>query len=87
MDSFLESLSGKGGDHIIGLVAVVGGILLPAVIVGFSQWKGVRQAEAAAATRQRELELKLQMVEKGMSPADIERVLAAGPAAPGSVRA
>jgi hypothetical protein len=78
-----EMLSKLSGSEFIGLVCVVvlfGGGVLVALILGLtgiltSHRRGVRQLEL-------EMSLKQQMVAKGMSAEDIERVMRAGPGAP-----
>lgn len=59
----------KPGEFV-GLVAVIGGILFVMITVLASHWRGIRQAEIDAT-------LKQQMLDKGMSAADIEQVLRA----------
>ncbi len=54
--------------HFIGLVAVVGGIIFVTISVLTSHWRGMRIAEMEAS-------LKQQMLDKGMSAAEIEQVL------------
>jgi SOS response regulatory protein OraA/RecX len=65
-----ELLSKLNGFGIIALVVVVGGILATVISHIATQWRKVRLAEIAGA-------LKQQMLEKGMSPAEIEQVLKA----------
>jgi SOS response regulatory protein OraA/RecX len=55
-------------DDLIGLTAVVGGLLLAGITVLAICWRRVRLAELEAA-------LKQQMLEKGMSAAEIDLVL------------
>jgi len=73
-----EILANFSPGQIIGLVAVTGGILLAAVSVMATQWRRVRIAELETA-------LKQQMLEKGMSPAEIEKVVNASPGAEGGL--
>jgi hypothetical protein len=57
---------------ILLITFIFGGWVIVGVVRAFTDnWRKVRQAEQAAA-------LKQTMVEKGMSAADIERVLKAG---------
>jgi hypothetical protein len=57
---------------ILFVTFIFGGWVIVAVVRSFTDsWRKVREAEQAAA-------LKQSMVEKGMSAADIERVLKAG---------
>jgi hypothetical protein len=68
MDELLAKLS---AGQLIGLVAVIMGPLVAIVAVIASQWRRVRIAEMDAA-------LKQQMLDKGMSAAEIEQVFRAG---------
>jgi hypothetical protein len=52
-------------------VAVIGGIIASIISTMMGNWRKVRVAEQQAA-------LKQTMIDKGMSAADIERVLTAG---------
>lgn len=65
-----EAYVGLTGGELIGLVAVVGGLLVPlaAVVAPFHCW--TRRTQALA-------ELKREMVAAGYTAADIERVLRA----------
>ena len=67
----LEFFSKLNGGELIGLAAVVGGLSVAATGIIASQWRRVRVAEMAAA-------LKQQMLDKGMSAAEIEQVIKAG---------
>ena len=69
--------------EMIGLSAVVGGLLLAATAVLSAQWARVRRAELQAQQAEAELALKQQMIERGMSAEEIVKVLAAGQPAPG----
>ena len=75
MDSFVDKL---GSGNFVGVVAITGGILFLVAIVALDFWQKVRRAEADAAICLKTLELKLEMVDRGMSADDITRVLAAG---------
>jgi hypothetical protein len=66
----LEFVSEIGSDNFIGLVAVVGGLLIPLVaIIGACTYKHRRLSVEAA--------LKQQMIERGMSADEIKEVLQA----------
>ena len=68
------------GGEVIGLVSVVGGLLVAIIAVASVQWRRVRIAEIDGS-------LKQQMLDKGMSAAEIETVMKASvePAGSGSV--
>src|SRR5690242_6370285 len=66
----VEFLSRFNGGELIGLTSVIMGPLMIAVIVIASQWRKVRVAEVEGA-------LKQQMLDKGMSAAEIEQVMKA----------
>jgi hypothetical protein len=69
-DKLFDNLPG-----ILCILFIFGGWVIVAVVRSFTDnWRKVREAEQAAA-------LKQSMVDKGMSAADIERVLKAGPTA------
>jgi hypothetical protein len=65
-----ELLSKLNGGELIALTAVLGVFVAGAISAIVNQWRKVRVAELEAA-------LKQQMLEKGMSAADIEQVLKA----------
>ena len=67
MDFFANFSSGQ----LIGFAGVVGGVLIAVTAIVVSQWRRVRVAEIEGA-------LKQQMLDKGMSAADIEKVMNAG---------
>ncbi len=69
MDELLAKLT---GSQLIGLAAVVMGPLIAIVAVVANQWRRVRVAEVEGA-------LKQQMLDKGMSAAEIEQVMRARP--------
>jgi hypothetical protein len=56
---------------LIGMIAIVGFFLTTILIVGLVQWRKVRQSDIEA-------NLKAQMLEQGMTAADIEQVVEAG---------
>jgi len=58
------------GGEIIGLVAVVAGLAIAIVAIATSAWRRVRLAEIDAS-------LKHKMLDKGLSPDEIEQVLEA----------
>lgn len=71
MHEFYEALNGHGGERLALLVFfVVTGVTLIATTL-ITQWRKHRQAEMDAA-------LKQEMLQRGMSAEEIERVLAAG---------
>jgi hypothetical protein len=65
-----EMLSKLSGGQVIGLAAVVGALLLAVIAIVAKEWRCIRVAELQA-------DLKRQMLERGMSAADIEKVLQA----------
>lgn len=66
-NSLLDNLPG-----ILCITFIFGGWVIVAIVRSFTDnWRKVREAEQAAA-------LKQSMVDKGLSAADIERVLKAG---------
>jgi hypothetical protein len=73
MPEFFETLSGHNGELLIPIVlSIVGGIVAVAAIV-VTQWRKHRLAEMEYA-------LKHEMLQRGMSAQEIERVLSAGQA-------
>jgi Na+-translocating ferredoxin:NAD+ oxidoreductase RnfG subunit len=66
----IEFLSRFNGGELIALTSVIMGPVMIAIIVVASQWRKVRVAEL-------EVILKQQMVDKGMSAAEIEQVMKA----------
>lgn len=56
---------------LLGLIAVVGTFITLIAIVGLVQWRKVKQSEMEA-------QLKLQMLDQGMTAGDIEQVVDAG---------
>ena len=75
MSEFLAKFS---GGELIGLVAVLVGPLIAIVAVLATQWRRVRVAELEGA-------LKQQMLDKGMSAAEIEQVMRASLGSSGSI--
>lgn len=65
-----DFLSRFDGGELIGLVAVVGGLLIAVISIVSHQWRRVRVAEYEAS-------LKQQMLDKGLSAGEIEQVLKA----------
>ena len=66
----LEFFDKLNGGELIGFTAVIAGPLIAIVAIIMSQWRRVRVAEMDAA-------LKQQMLDKGMSAAEIEQVMRA----------
>jgi hypothetical protein len=66
-----DILSKLNGPELTGLVAVVGGLLMAIIGIVAVQWRRVRIAEVECA-------LKQQMLDKGMSAAEIEQIIKAG---------
>ena len=66
-----EFLAKWNAGEFIGLVAVLIGPMIAVVAIIASQWRRVRIAEMEGA-------LKQQMLDKGMSAAEIEQVMKAG---------
>ena len=66
-----ELLSKLNSGELLALVAVIGGVIIMVTVCLATQWRVVRIAETEGA-------LKQQMVDKGMSPAEIDQVLKAG---------
>ena len=58
-------------DELIGLTAVVGGVLVALTWVVAYYWRKVRQVETETA-------LKHELVQRGLTIADVERVMRAG---------
>jgi hypothetical protein len=75
MDAFLAKFN---AGEMIGLVAVAVGPLIAMVAIVAGQWRRVRIAEMEAA-------LKQQMLDKGMSAAEIEKVMIASSSGVGSI--
>jgi hypothetical protein len=65
-----DLFSSWSARDLIGLVSVVCGSLIAITAILASHWRGVRQAELEAS-------LKHELVERGMSVDDIERVIKA----------
>lgn len=75
-----ELLSRMDGGQLLGLVAIVGGLLLMAATAIAGIWAGVRHADFQARQAEAETALKQDMISRGMSVDDIERVLTASSA-------
>jgi hypothetical protein len=58
------------GPGIIGVIAVLGGFIISVVAILAGNWRRVRQIEM-------EISLKHEMLERGMSAEEIERVIKA----------
>jgi hypothetical protein len=65
-----DMINRLSGGEFLGLVSIVGGCLVLAITIWIIFWAVVRMREL-------DTHLKQQMLEKGMSPADIEQVLRA----------
>jgi hypothetical protein len=68
MTEFFDKFS---GGQMLGLVAIVGGLLVGATAIVAGAWQKARRAEVAAA-------LKHDMLNRGMSAEEIRTVLDAG---------
>ena len=77
----LEWLSQQSAGQLVGLTAVLMGPLIAITAVVSAAWARVRRVEAQAHIVEMEAALKQQMIERGMSAEEIERVLAAGSSA------
>jgi hypothetical protein len=75
-----DLLSRMNGGELIGFFAVVGGLLFVATAAIAGIWAGVRHAEFRARQLEAEIALKQDMISRGMSADDIERVLTASSA-------
>ncbi len=73
-----EWLSQQSAGQITGLVAVICGPLIAIVAVISASWARVKRAELQARRHEVDASLKQQMIERGMSAEEIERVLTAG---------
>lgn len=74
----VEWLSQLPAGQVIALLAVSGGVLIAVVSVAAGAWVRVRRADLQAHLADVDAALKQQMIERGMSVDEIERVLAAG---------
>jgi hypothetical protein len=74
----LEWLSQQNAGQVIAILAISGGITVAVVSVLSGAWVRVRRAEFLAQQAETDAALKQQMIERGMSADEIERVLAAG---------
>ncbi|MBI3409634.1 MAG: hypothetical protein HY040_14940 [Planctomycetes bacterium] len=72
MRELLEAFSGEGGKHLAPVLFFVVAGLTWIALTFINRWYKHRQAEIDAA-------LKHEMLQRGMSADDIERILAAGP--------
>jgi hypothetical protein len=66
----MEILSNLSGDDLVGVVAIVGGLLIAAIAILSLHWRRIRVAEIEA-------NLKQHMLERGMSAAEIAQVVRA----------
>jgi hypothetical protein len=74
----LEWLSQQSAGQITGLVAVLIGPMIAMVAIVSAAWTRVRRIETQGRIAEAELAVKQEMIERGMSADDIERVLQAG---------
>jgi hypothetical protein len=74
----LDWLAQQSTGHVIALLAVGGGLLIPLTALIAGCWARIRVAEARARQAEAEAGLKQDMINRGMSVDEIERVLAAG---------
>ena len=74
----MDWLAQQNEGMLIPLVAITGGVLIVIVSVVSRAWSRVRCAEMQARQAEADAALKQQMIERGMSAEEIERVLAAG---------
>jgi hypothetical protein len=74
----MEWFAQQSAGQLTGLVAVITGPLIAIVAIVCGIWARVRRHELTAQRATAELAFKQQMVERGMSADEIERVLAAG---------
>ncbi|QJW93462.1 hypothetical protein [Frigoriglobus tundricola] len=72
-----DLLTRMNGGELIGFFAVVGGIFLSASAIIGGIWSTVRVAEFRARQVELETALKQDMLNRGMSADEIERVIAA----------
>ncbi len=70
-----EWLAHQNPRDLIGLAGVIVGPLIAVVAIVCAAWTRVRRTEAQAHIAELEAALKQQMIEKGMSADEIERVL------------
>ena len=77
---FGDWLARQNAGQVTGLAAVTGGILIAIIAIVSGVWSRARRAESRARQVEAELALKQEMIERGMSADDIERVLKAGQA-------
>ena len=73
-----DLLTRMNGGELIGFFAVVGGMFIAASAIIGGIWSSVRLAEFRARQLELETALKQDMLNRGMSADDIERVVAAG---------
>jgi hypothetical protein len=79
-----DGLSIHTVGQLVGLVAVVGGLLIPIIAIISTQWARVRRDELRARQAETEAVLKQQMIERGMNADEIVRVLESGQMRPAS---
>ena len=73
-----DMLSRMNGGELIGFFAVVGALVIAVSAIVGSLWASVRLAEFRTRRAELEAGLKQDMLSRGMSVDEIERVIAAG---------
>ena len=77
-----EWISHQSAGSLIALVAVTGGMLIALVCIAGGLWTNARHTEYLARRTEWEVTLKREMVAKGMTADEIERVMKSSPADP-----
>src|SRR5262245_51238780 len=72
-----ELLSRMNGGELIALFSIAGGLLVGTIAIVTSLWASVRRAESRARQVEMEAALKQDMLNRGMSAGEIERVISA----------
>jgi hypothetical protein len=73
----MDLLTRLSGGQLLGLFAITAGVLLMATTTIAGLWARVRRAEFRAREVEAEAALKQDMINRGMSADDIERILTA----------
>jgi hypothetical protein len=76
-----DLLSQMTGGQLIAVIAISGAMLVAAISVLSGAWVSVRQTECRTRRFELETALKKDMLDRGMSLDEIERMFAAGTAA------
>lgn len=79
MPTIIENMS---PTEFKGLVAIAGGLAVGAIAIVAGVWSKIRHAEIHARQQELETELKHEMVARGMSADEIDRVLKTSAAKP-----